>query len=42
MLKNENGILVDLRDVRELNRTEKIEDAIYAPRGMLEFLGISK
>ena len=37
MLKNETGILLDLRDVRELNRTEKIEDAIQAPRGMLEF-----
>ena len=28
---------MDLRDVRELNRTEKIEDAIHAPHGMLEF-----
>ena len=28
---------MDLRDVRELNRTGKIEDAIHAPRGMLEF-----
>ena len=42
MLKNETGILADLRDIRELNRTEKIEDAIHAPHGMLEFLGISK
>ena len=28
---------MDLRDVRELNRTGKIEDAIHAPRGMLDF-----
>ena len=37
MLKNETGILVDLRDVCELNRTGKIEDAIHAPRGMLDY-----
>ncbi len=28
MLKNETGILVDLRDIRELARSGKIEDAI--------------
>ena len=38
MLKNETGILADLRDIRELNRTGKIEDAIHAPRGMLDYL----
>jgi len=38
MLKNETGILVDLRDILELARTGRIEDAIQAPRGMLEFL----
>ncbi len=37
MLKNETGILVDLRDILELARTGRIEDAIQAPRGMLEF-----
>ena len=37
MLKNETGILADLRDIRELNRTGKIEDAIHTPCGMLEF-----
>ena len=37
MLQNETGILVDLRDIRELARTGKIEGAIHAPRGMLEF-----
>ena len=28
---------MDLRDVRELHRTRKIEDAIHAPRGMLDY-----
>ena len=37
MLKNKTGILADLRDIRELARTGKIEDAIHAPRRMLEF-----
>ena len=37
MLKTETGILADLPDIRELARTVKIEDAIHAPRGMLEF-----
>ena len=37
MLQNETGILVDLRDIHELARTGKIEGAIHAPRGMLEF-----
>lgn len=30
-------ILVDLRDVRELDREGMIPDAVHAPRGMLEF-----
>ncbi len=29
--------LVDIRDVRELDRTGRIPGAIHAPRGMLEF-----
>ncbi|NQU57556.1 MAG: rhodanese-like domain-containing protein [Rhodospirillales bacterium] len=33
----EQLILVDLRDVRELDREGMIPDAIHAPRGMLEF-----
>ena len=37
MLKNETGILADLRDILELARTGSIEDTIQAPRGMLEF-----
>ena len=28
---------MDLRDIRELNRTGKIEDAFHAPRGTLKF-----
>lgn len=31
------AILVDIRDVRELAREGKVDDAIHAPRGMLEF-----
>ena len=30
-------IFVDLRDIRELERTGKIKNAKHAPRGMLEF-----
>lgn len=33
----ENFILVDLRDVRELDREGMIPGAVHAPRGMLEF-----
>jgi rhodanese-related sulfurtransferase len=32
-----SAILVDIRDVRELGREGKLEDAVHAPRGMLEF-----
>ena len=31
------AVLVDIRDVRELAREGEIEDAVHAPRGMLEF-----
>ena len=31
------AILVDIRDVRELGREGKVEGAVHAPRGMLEF-----
>ena len=31
------AVLVDIRDVRELNREGRIEGAVHAPRGMLEF-----
>ncbi len=30
-------VLVDIRDIRELNRDGRIPGAIHAPRGMLEF-----
>jgi rhodanese-related sulfurtransferase len=30
-------LLVDLRDIRELNRDGKVPGAFHAPRGMLEF-----
>jgi rhodanese-related sulfurtransferase len=30
-------VLVDIRDVRELNRDGRIPGAVHAPRGMLEF-----
>jgi rhodanese-related sulfurtransferase len=33
----EGAVLVDVRDVRELQRDGVIEGAIHAPRGMLEF-----
>jgi rhodanese-related sulfurtransferase len=32
-----NFLLVDLRDIRELNRDGRIPGAFHAPRGMLEF-----
>ena len=31
------AILIDLRDIRELQRAGTVPDAFYAPRGMLEF-----
>jgi len=33
----EGAVIVDIRDVRELERTGVIPGAIHAPRGMLEF-----
>lgn len=33
----EGALLVDIRDVRELQRGGVIEGAMHAPRGMLEF-----
>ena len=37
-LKNDpNILLVDIRDVRELDREGRIPGAFHAPRGMLEF-----
>jgi len=31
------ALLVDIRDIRELDRVGRIADAFHAPRGMLEF-----
>ncbi len=31
------AILVDIRDIRELDREGRIQGAVHAPRGMLEF-----
>jgi rhodanese-related sulfurtransferase len=35
--ENDDVLLVDIRDVRELQREGKIPGALHAPRGMLEF-----
>ncbi len=32
-----NALLVDLRDIRELDRDGRVPGAFHAPRGMLEF-----
>lgn len=37
LLKDENVVFVDIRDVRELERDGMIPGALHAPRGMLEF-----
>ena len=34
---NDQAVLIDLRDIRELHRSGTIADAFHAPRGMLEF-----
>jgi len=31
------AVLVDIRDIRELEREGRVPDAVHAPRGMLEF-----
>ena len=36
-LQTPGVLLVDLRDVREVNREGKIPGALHVPRGMLEF-----
>jgi rhodanese-related sulfurtransferase len=36
-VEEENALLVDIRDVRELQRDGTIPGALHAPRGMLEF-----
>lgn len=36
-VKAGNAMMVDLRDIRELDRDGRIHGAFHAPRGMLEF-----
>lgn len=35
--EEENALLVDIRDIRELEREGVVPGAFHAPRGMLEF-----
>ena len=37
LLDDENVMIVDIRDVRELKRDGKIPGSFHCPRGMLEF-----
>ena len=37
LIDDDNVLMVDLRDIRELAREGKIPNALHAPRGMLEF-----
>ena len=36
-IDDDNAVIVDIRDIRELYREGKIPGAVHAPRGMLEF-----
>ena len=36
-LRARTAILIDIRDIRELQRERQIDGAFHAPRGMLEF-----
>ena len=37
MIENDNAMLIDIRDVRELWRDGKVPDSKHVPRGMVEF-----
>jgi rhodanese-related sulfurtransferase len=37
LARNDDVLLVDIRDIRELQREGRIPGALHAPRGMLEF-----
>ncbi|TAN11614.1 MAG: rhodanese-like domain-containing protein, partial [Rhizobiaceae bacterium] len=37
LAKGDDVLLVDIRDIRELQRDGKAPGALHAPRGMLEF-----
>ncbi|MCV6575814.1 MAG: rhodanese-like domain-containing protein [Cohaesibacter sp.] len=37
LLKDEQHIFIDIRDIRELDQVGRVPGAVHAPRGMLEF-----
>ena len=37
MVNDENVVIVDIRDIRERQRTGAIPGSVHAPRGMIEF-----
>ena len=37
LFKENNCNLIDIRDIRELEREGKVKDSLHIPRGMLEF-----
>ena len=37
LVKDNKCNLIDIRDIRELEREGKVENAVHIPRGMLEF-----
>jgi rhodanese-related sulfurtransferase len=37
LVGNDNVVLIDIRDIRELARDGKVPGAVHCPRGMLEF-----
>ncbi len=37
LVKEKKCNLIDIRDIRELERDGKVENAVHIPRGMLEF-----
>ena len=37
LIANDNALLIDIRDVRELWRDGKVPDSRHVPRGMVEF-----
>ncbi|MEM6564357.1 MAG: rhodanese-like domain-containing protein, partial [Pseudomonadota bacterium] len=37
MVDNPNVVIVDIRDIRERQRTGAIPGSVHAPRGMIEF-----
>ena len=37
MVNDDQCNLIDIRDIRELERDGKVENAVHIPRGMLEF-----